>query len=71
MILETLKNGAALERFERMLINQQVMPSVAHELCYGDVGSVLPGAKFSTPLVTACSGRLSSLSNDHKGKLKM
>lgn len=56
MILETLKNGTALDRFKRMLINQNVMPDVAHELCYGNVESVLPRAKYSSLLVTSTSG---------------
>ncbi|KAK4021943.1 hypothetical protein OUZ56_007431 [Daphnia magna] len=56
LILETLKNGAALNRFEKMLINQNVQPGVAHELCYGNAESVLPREKYSSPLVTSISG---------------
>lgn len=56
LILETLKNGAALNRFEKMLINQNVQPGVAYELCHGNVETVLPKEKFSSPLVTAASG---------------
>lgn len=58
LILETLKNGAALNRFEKMLINQNVQPGVAHELCYGNAESVLPREKYSSPLVTSISGIL-------------
>ena len=56
MIVETLKNGTALARFERMLINQQVMPNVARELCHGDIHRILPAATFSSPLVTTSAG---------------
>lgn len=56
LILETLKNGTALNRFEKMLINQNVQPGVAHELCYGNPQTVLPREKFSSPLVTSTSG---------------
>ena len=56
LILETLKNGKALNRFEKMLINQKVQPGVAYELCHGKAESVLPKEKFSSPLVTSASG---------------
>jgi hypothetical protein len=51
-----LKNGKALNRFEKMLINQNVQPGVAYELCHGNAESVLPKEKFSSPLVTLASG---------------
>lgn len=58
LILETLKNGKALNRFEKMLINQNVQPGVAYELCHGKAESVLPKEKFSSPLVTLASGNV-------------
>ena len=56
LILETLKNGKALDRFEKMLINQNVQPGVAYELCHGNAKSVLPKEKFSSPLLALASG---------------
>lgn len=56
MILETLKNGTALDRFERMLINQNVKKDVAQQLCHGDMDQVLGKAQFSTSLLAPASG---------------
>lgn len=56
MILETLKNGTALDRFERMLINQNVKKDVAQQLCHGDMDQVLGKAQFSTSLLAPTSG---------------
>lgn len=61
MILETLKNGTALERFERMLVNQSVAPDVAQQLCHGDMDQVLGIAKYSTPLLAFTSGYVTDL----------
>lgn len=55
-IRETLSNGSALSAFERMLVNQNVRPEVAQELCYGDVYKVLPKAKECSPIKAQRSG---------------
>ena len=41
-ISETLKNGKALEKFQNMLVYQDVDSAVADTLCNGDMWSVLP-----------------------------
>lgn len=56
MILATLKDGTALTRFEKMLINQNVKPDVAHQLCRGDCEQVLGKAQYITPLLAPSSG---------------
>ena len=61
MIAETINNGTALRRFEKMLINQYVDPEVARELCHGDVNKILPKAKLSTPLTVASAGRIAEI----------
>jgi len=61
IILETLKSGTALSRFEKMLINQNVDPGVARELCYGDVNKILPKAKLSTPFTVTSTGRVAEI----------
>ena len=61
MILETLRNGAALGRFERMLVTQNVQPDIAHQLCHGDAHQVLGRSKFSTPLLAFSSGYVTDL----------
>ena len=55
-IKDTLQNGTALDRFEKMLVCQNVDEAVARELCRGDVRKVLPRAQSVTPLLTAVSG---------------
>ena len=55
-MLETISSGAALSRFEKMLVNQNVDPAVAKELCYGDVEKVLPRAKLSTEFTVSSAG---------------
>ena len=54
MIIDTLTNGEALNRFERMLVNQNVDPDLARSLCSG--AQSLPLAKYRTPLTAKSSG---------------
>ena len=61
MIEEIINSGAALSTFKRMLVNQNVDPEVAKELCHGDVNKILPRAKLSTPLTVSSAGRVTDI----------
>ena len=61
MVADTLKNGSALQHFEKMLIQQNVDPDAAHQLCFGDEQQVLGRAKHLTPLIASQSGNIINL----------
>lgn len=55
MIRETLCNGTALERFEMMLVHQNVKADVAAQLCSANY-AVLPRSKYITVFRASSSG---------------
>lgn len=57
LIEDSLKNGTALDRFQRMLVMQGVDAQLANDLCSGIVG-VLPASRYVTPLFAPVSGRV-------------
>ncbi|XP_047003754.1 thymidine phosphorylase-like [Schistocerca americana] len=62
MILQVLKNGEALNRFEKMLVCQGVSQSDAKELCHGNTKSILPAADNVEILRTKCDGYITAIS---------
>nr|BAN20939.1 unkown protein [Riptortus pedestris] len=52
----TLKNGKALKRFEKLLINQGVNENVANKICSEGDYSILPKAKFITEFLVKEKG---------------
>ena len=54
LIEETLHNGAALARFEKMLVHQNVDVRLAADLCSGDYK--LAKAKYVTVILSPLSG---------------
>lgn len=54
---ESLNNGTALEKFKQMLIESRVNERLADELCYGNITSVLPMAKYEIEIKSLASGR--------------
>lgn len=58
LIQKALNNGKALQKFQEMLISQDVSLAVATELCSGEVHSVLSYTKHCTTLCyTGVPGR--------------
>lgn len=55
-IIESLKNGSALEKFKQMLIEQKVDEKIANELCYGNTTAVLPMAKHKIEIKSLTTG---------------
>lgn len=60
---ETLNNGSAAKKFEDMIIAQGADPEKAKVLCdkNGDVWSVLPKAKFITPIKSQKTGYVNAI----------
>lgn len=55
-IIESLRNGTALEKFKQMLIKQRVDERIANELCYGNTTAVLPMAKHKIEIKSLSTG---------------
>lgn len=64
---ETLNNGSAAKKFEDMIIAQGADPEKAKVLCdkNADVWSVLPKAKFMTPVKSQKTGWVFLVSMKH------
>jgi len=55
-LVESLNNGTALQKFKQMLMNLRVEEKVAHELCYGNPGAILPMAKHKIEIKSLITG---------------
>lgn len=51
MIMEAIKDGRALEKFQNMIISQGVAAEIAKELCYGNPHLVLSKAQHETDII--------------------
>ncbi|XP_061176775.1 thymidine phosphorylase-like [Saccostrea echinata] len=66
---ETLTNGEAARKFKEMIIAQGANPEKAEVLCTkgANVWSVLPKAKFVTPIKSKCSGFVYAINSQKCG----
>lgn len=61
MIEESLNNGEALDRFQRMLVLQGVDELLASDLCSGVMG-VLRASRYVTPILAPITGTIKTCS---------
>jgi len=68
-IENVLDSGAAMKKFQEMLVKQGVEPSMASELCTADNNNILPMASTTTRLVSTMTGVVERVNASSVAKL--